>query len=135
MLIVDNNLLSDYLVGVEDAGAFLADREGHEWAVPAYVVYEAYLGVFHGGSDRLDAVRHGIRSDFEVLPVTERTAYLALRIQDELQNRGVTLDRADALIAASSREHGGTFATAEKQFFRDDVRDVLDVTPYRPSYL
>ena len=30
VLIVDNDLLSDYLVGVEDAGAFLANHGGHE---------------------------------------------------------------------------------------------------------
>jgi predicted nucleic acid-binding protein len=135
MLIVDNNLLSDYLVGAPDAGAFLREYEAREWAVPSYVAYEAYLGAFHGHGDRLDPVRHGVRSDFEVLPVTERTAYLALQIQGELQDSGVALDRADALIAASSREHGGAFATAEKQFFTDEVEDVLDVVPYRPSYL
>ncbi|MBX0297279.1 hypothetical protein [Haloarcula nitratireducens] len=45
---------------------------------------------------------------------------------------GVPADHPDALVAASAREHGGAFATAEKHFWNDDVQSVLSVAPYDP---
>jgi predicted nucleic acid-binding protein len=47
-------------------------------------------------------------------------------------DRGVPADHPDALIAASAREHGGTFATTEKHFWKDEVQAVLPVAEYAP---
>jgi len=44
----------------------------------------------------------------------------------------VPLEHPDALIAANAREHGATFGTAEREFWNDDVRAVLDVAEYAP---
>jgi predicted nucleic acid-binding protein len=69
----------------------------------------------------------------DVLAVTGRTADEAATLQDELMERGVPADHPDALIAASAREHGALFATAERHFWQDDVRSVLDVVAYEPE--
>ncbi|WP_121822999.1 PIN domain-containing protein [Halostella salina] len=134
MLVLDNNLLSDYLAGKPAAESFLREYEPDPWAVSGIVAYEAYMGCLHGYIDGdVSTVRQAIGSSMDVLDVTERTAAEAVELQRELLDRGVPADHPDALIAASAREHGGTFGTAEKQFHRDDVREVLSVAAYDPD--
>lgn len=133
MLCLDNNLLSDYLDGSDDARRFLSDHEDEPWAVSSIVLYEALVGVVHGyvGGD-VPTVREAITSSMDVLETTERTAGEAADLQRELLDRGVPADHPDVLVAANAREHGATFATAEKHFWRDEVREVLDVAVYDP---
>ncbi len=50
----------------------------------------------------------------DILATTQQTAIEGYDLQKELHDRGVSVDHLDALIAASAREHGGRFATAEK---------------------
>jgi len=133
MLVFDNNLLSDYLDGTDTARRFLKQYEREVWGVPTIVLYEAYMGSLHGYIDGDPAViRNAVTSSMEILPVTQRTAGEAVALQEALLSRGVPADHPDALIAASAREHGGTFATAEKHFWTDDVQSVLDVAVYNP---
>lgn len=133
MLVLDNNVLSDYLDGEPTAREFLRGYESEAWAVPSTVLYEALMGCVHGYVDGdPDVVRSAITASMDVLDVTEATAAEAAALQGALLERGVPADHPDALIAASAREHGGTFATAEKHFWRDDVQAVLDVAPYDP---
>jgi len=134
MLVVDTTLLSDYLDGKESARAFLQQYEHDEWAVPSIVLYEAYQGAIHGYVDASPAViRRAVTTSMDVLDVTERTATEAASLQESLLSRGVPADPPDALIAASAREHGGTFATAEQHFWKDDVQSVLSVAEYDPQ--
>lgn len=133
MLVLDNNLLSDYLDGTDDARRFLQRYEQEAWAVPAIALYEAYMGAVHGYIDGSpDAIRRAVTSSMDVLDVTDRTADEAASLQRELMRRGVPADHPDALIAAVAREHGATFATAEKHFWDDEVRSVLSVAKYDP---
>jgi len=133
MLVLDNNLLSDYLDGKESAEAFLREHESDPWAVSGIVLYEAYMGSVHGYIDGdVETIREAVTTSMDVLAVTEQTANVAADLQDRLLERGVPADHPDALIAASAVEHGGTFATAEKQFWNPDVQAVLDVAEYDP---
>jgi len=134
MLVLDNNLLSDYLDGKESARTFLKQHEQQAWAIPTIVLYEAYMGSVHGyidGSPEL--IRQAVTTSMDVLDVTQQTADEAAAIQQALLDRGVPADHPDALIAASAREHGGTFATAEKHFWDDEVQSVVPVAAYDPS--
>jgi len=133
MLVFDNTLLSDYLDGMDTARQFLQGYEQEAWAVPSIVLYEAYMGCIHGyigGSPSV--IAQAVTTGMDVLAVTGETADEAASLQRELLDRGVPADHPDALIAASAREHGGTFGTAEKHFWQDDVRSVLDVAAYDP---
>ncbi|WP_436935293.1 PIN domain-containing protein [Halovenus marina] len=133
MLVFDNNLLSDYLDGVDTARHFLQQHEQRVWAIPSIVLYEAYMGSIHGYIDGTPStLRQAVTASMEVLPVTERTADEAASLQEELLSAGVAADHPDALIAASAREHGGTFATAEKHFWDDRVQSVVPVAEYDP---
>ena len=133
MLVFDNNLLSDYLDGTEPARQFLTQHEQRAWAVPSIVLYEAYMDCVHGYIDGTPAeLRQAVTTSMDVLDVTERTATEAVSLQEKLLDRGVPADHPDALIAAAAREHGGTFATAEKLFWKDSVQTVLDVAKYDP---
>ncbi|WP_142859829.1 PIN domain-containing protein [Salinigranum halophilum] len=133
MLVLDNNLLSDYLDGKQAARTFLEQYEEESWAVSSIVLYEAYMGSIHGyigGSP--STIRQAITMSMDVLDVTEQTANEAASLQEELMAVGVPADHPDALIAANAREHGGTFATAEKHFWKPDVQSVLPVAKYDP---
>jgi hypothetical protein len=133
MLVLDNNLLSDYLDGKDTARVFLEQYEDEEWAVSAIVLYEAYMGCIHGYIDGSpDTIRQAVTMSMDVLEVTERTADEAASLQADLMDRGIPADHPDALIAASAREHGGTFATAERHFWNDEVQAVLPVAEYDP---
>ncbi|MFT4946696.1 MAG: tRNA(fMet)-specific endonuclease VapC [Natronomonas sp.] len=67
-----------------------------------------------------------------LLDTTEQTANEAVSLPAELVSRGVPTDHPNALIAASARDHGGTFATAENHFREEPVRSVLAVAEYAP---
>ena len=134
MLVLDNNLLSDYLNGTEEADAFLTRHEQEEWAVSSIVLYEALMGAVYGHIEATpETVRAGVESSMAVLPTTAQTAVAGQTLQEDLLDRGAPVGQLDALVAASAREHGGRFATAEKQFWEDEVRSVLDVEPYEPE--
>lgn len=133
MLVLDNNLLSDYLDGKESARRFLKRYEEEAWAVSSIVLYEAYMGCLHGyigGSP--EKIRQAITTSMEVLEVTAHTADEAASLQRALLDRGVPADHPDTLVAASAREHGAALATAEKHFWKEEVRSVLDVVEYDP---
>lgn len=134
MLVFDNTLLSDYLDGDPSARQFLQQYEQEVWAVPSIVLYEAYMGSIHGYIDGSPAVlRQAITTSMDVLDVSAQTATEAASLQEDLMSRGVPADHPDALIAASAREHGGVFATAEKHFWKDEVQSVLSVAAYDPD--
>ncbi|KDS91118.2 sugar metabolism cluster protein [Halorubrum saccharovorum] len=134
MLVLDNNVLSDYLNGTDAAREFLTVHESDPWAVSSIVLYEALMGATYGYIDVEPAtMRQAVTGSMRVLDVTERTATEARRLQDDLLEEGSPVDQLDALIAASAVEHGGTFATAEKTFDSDTVRSVLDVAVYEPE--
>lgn len=133
MLVLDNTLLSDYLDGKASARRFLQQYEQEVWAISSIVLYEAHMGSIHGYIDESPAViRQAITTSMDVLDVTAQTATEATSLQADLMSRGVPADHPDALIAASAKEHGGMFATAEKHFWKDDVQSVLSVAEYDP---
>lgn len=133
MLVLDSNLLSDYLDGKQTARTFLQRFETEPWEVSGIVLYEAYMGSVHGYIDGdVETIRDAVTTSMDVLPVTDQTALEAADLQEQLLDRGVPADHPDTLISASAREHGGRFATAEKHFWDDAVQDVLDVVEYDP---
>lgn len=134
MLLLDNTLLSDYLAGRGAAREFLEEYENDRWAVSTIVLYEAYMGAIHGYiGGPPTRIRQAVSASMDVLPVTMTTADEAAVLQEELRERGVPADHPDALIAASAREYGAVFATADEHFHRDAVQEVLPVACYDPA--
>jgi len=133
MLFLDNTILSDYLSGTDSARQFLEQYEQEVWAVSAIALYEAYMGCAHGYIDATPAtVRQAVTASMTVVDVTQQTAAEAEAMQQELLDLGLPADSPDILIAASAREHGGTFATADKHFWKPEMESVLSVAKYDP---
>ncbi|ELY50191.1 PIN domain-containing protein [Natronolimnohabitans innermongolicus] len=133
LIILDNNLLSDYLNGTVDAREFLEEHDRDRWGISSIVLFEALMGSLYGYIDATpDEINHAIATSMDVFTTTQRTAIEAHDLQSKLHDRGAPVDQLDALIAASALEHGGRFATAEKQFWMDDVQEVLPVEEYNP---
>jgi len=121
------------LSGSTAARRFLEKYEAEPWVVSNVVVYETFMGSLHGYIDGdVSTIRQDVTASMDVLDVTEQTAVEAADLQNELLARGVPADNPDTLIAANAREHGATFATAEKHFWKSEVQDVLDVAEYDP---
>lgn len=134
MLVLDTNLLSDYLNGTEAAREFLEGYEQDPWGVPAIVLYEASMGAVYGYIEASpETVHHAVSTSMNVLDATERTSIEARDLQRTLLNRGTPLERIDALIAASALEHAATFATADRRFWDDSIESALPVARYDPS--
>ena len=133
MLLLDNTILSDYLAGVDTARQFLEQYEQEVWAVSSIVLYEAYMGCVHGYIDATPAmVRQAVNTSMTVVDVTQQTAAEAETLQQELLELGAPADSPDVLIAATAREHGGTFATADKHFWKPEIEELLSVAQYDP---
>lgn len=131
MLLLDTNVLSDYLAGYEPARELLIEYEDDEWIVSSLVLYETYMGVLYGyvpGTP--DEVLSIVDSTMEIVDVTEQTANESARLQRELLEIGVPADQPDGLIAASAREHGAALVTADETFWNDEVDAVFDVVRY-----
>lgn len=133
MLFLDNNVLSEYVRGKDSAAEFLDDYDDEEWAICSIVLYEALEAAIHGYIDLNPAtLKEYLTASLEIVDVTERTATEAQALQRQLMDRGVQAENPDVLIVAAATEHGGTFATAEKLYWRDDVQDVIDVAEFDP---
>lgn len=134
MLVLDTNLLSDYFNGTDSARSFLTEYEREEWAVPAIVLYETLMGAVYGYIQApTNDVYHAVSSSMMVLEISERTAVEARNLQKALLSEGEPVEQLDALIAASAREHGGTFATADQRFWTDTVESELAIARYEPT--
>ena len=133
MLVLDNTILSDYLAGVDTARGFLQQYEQEVWAVSSIALYEAYIGCAHGYIEATpEMVKQAITASMTLVDVTPQTAAEAEVMQRELLELGIPADSPDILIAAAAREHGGTFATADKHFWKPEMESVFSVAKYDP---
>jgi predicted nucleic acid-binding protein len=131
VIVLDSNIVSDYLVGRSAAESFLREHESERCAVSTIVVYEVMMGAVHGHlGGEPDSIRDGLTMSFDILPVDDEVAQAAVELQSELLDVGALAEAQDALIAATARYHGGQFATNEQTFWKPAVQSVLDVVEY-----
>ena len=112
LLVVDTDVLIDYLRDQAQAVAFLEDRD-QPLAVSVVTIAELYVGVRAGEErQRLDAFVQA----FEVLSLEREAAAVAgLWRQQYGRSHGTGL--ADALIAASVHAAGASLATLNRRHF------------------
>ncbi len=111
-ILLDSDVLIDYLRGVPSAVAFLADNADCA-AVPAIVVAELYAGA-RGAAEI--ATLQTLTDALVVLPITAATARSAGLLKARYgPSHGVGL--VDALIAATALEHGLSPATLNTRHF------------------
>jgi predicted nucleic acid-binding protein len=112
LLVVDTDVLIDYLRDQADAVAFL-EGCAQPLALSVVSVAELYVGVREGEElRRLD----GFVAAFEALPL-EREAAVQAGLWRRQYGRSHGTGLADALIAASVAAAGGTLATLNRRHF------------------
>lgn len=135
VLCLDNSVLRKYAKEDPDPVVvdYLADRHAESWSVPAVVTYEFYR-IAETPQDVRRARRrlHAIIDD--VLPYTDAVAAETATLETTLEQQDVHLDIADLLHAATAREAGATFVTADaNDFDRPPIHDLLDLEIVRPA--
>ena len=112
MLVIDTDVLIDYLRDQPDAVAFLEGTE-QSLAVSVVSIAELYVGVREGEEQqRLDA----FVSAFEALPLDRKAGVQACLWRRQYgPSHGTGL--ADALIGASVEESGATLVTLNRRHF------------------
>jgi predicted nucleic acid-binding protein len=113
LLVIDTDVLIDYLRDQAQAVTWLEERAELNLAVSAVTLAELYVGVREGEErSRLDA----FSAAFGVLPLDGATATQAgLWRRQYGRTHGTGL--ADALIAASVQAAGGTLVTLNQRHF------------------
>ena len=112
-MLVDTDILIDYLRGQVDAVAFL-EKHIAEISISAVSVAELFQGV-REGRERTDLAT--MLSALVVLPLTEETAELAgLFRRDHRGSLGCGL--ADCMIAATAARHGLELITLNVKHFQ-----------------
>lgn len=111
-LLIDTDVLIDYLRGVPQAVAYLEDRE-ELMALSAVTVAELYAGVREGWERKALAAFVGA---FEVVPVDQPVAERGGLLRREYgKSHGTGL--ADALIAATAELRQATLVTVNRKQF------------------
>jgi hypothetical protein len=118
-LLIDTDILIDYLRGREDAVHFLESRQISMF-ISAITLGELYAGVREGQERRIldDFIEY-----FKVIPLSSKIAVKGgLFRRDFGKNHGVGL--ADAMIAATAQSENATLATLNQKHF-PMISDVL----------
>lgn len=123
MLVIDTDVLIDYLRDQAQAVTWLEERAEQTLAVSAVTLAELYVGVREGEErQRLDA----FAAAFDVLQL-DRPAAVQAGLWRRHYGRTHGTGLADALIAASVQAAGGTLVTLNRRHF-PMLADVL--VPY-----
>lgn len=129
MICLDNSVLRKY-ASPKAHPLVLSYLKGHAaepWSIPASVAYE-YLSYYDSPSE-IRRQRRNLDDLFEeIVPLTADVAVEAALIETSLAEQGVSLDAADLLHAATAREAGATFVTADvADFDHPPIHELLDV--------
>jgi predicted nucleic acid-binding protein len=116
-VLLDTNVISELVKGTPNANVLAFVSQARSAWIPVITVHELEFGIARlpKGKKRavLEAkVAHALTQYKErVLPITHREALEAALMRAEARGRGRALHLADALIAATAKEHGLTLAT------------------------
>ena len=122
-LLLDSDVLIDYLRGQADAVDFLKSTRG-DLRVSAATVAEIYVGVRDGAEREVLDCFIGLMEIVAITPAIAKQAGLWRRDYGKSHGTGIV----DALIAASASSSGSTLVTLNQKHF-PMLEDVL--VPYR----
>lgn len=133
-VLLDTNAVSDVMNGFTEVLDIL--RRYESYAVPAIVMGELYFMVENSARKienlaRVEAFLDGV----SVLPVTQETAKLYVRIRVELKRKGRPIPLHDYWVAATALEHKLPLLTRDSDFFDtiDDLQVVYSNSPFPPK--
>ena len=118
-VVLDTDVLIDYLRGLRSAAAFVEKlgREGAALATTAVNLFELAWGAYKLGEGRLRDVQK-LAGALAVLSLSEREALKAGEEMGYLESLGAPVDLRDVLIGVIARENGASVATGNVRHFR-----------------
>jgi predicted nucleic acid-binding protein len=129
MICLDNSVLRKFADPNPDPAvvAYLKDRGSEQWIVPAIIAYEFYsIETRRTDIQRVQSQLHAIID--EIRPFTDAVAVEAAALEGSLTQQNQSLATADLLSAATAREAGATFVTADKNDFdKRPLHELMDV--------
>jgi predicted nucleic acid-binding protein len=132
MRVLDANFLIDYLSGIQATKEYYAANGGDDetWIIPAPANAETIVGIGnHPDGDVDEAI--AAFGWAEVVSVDGDLAETAVRIADEIEPGGPSLDGVDGFVAAVGREWGAPVVSADSDLTHEATRRVVDVEEYR----
>lgn len=134
MLCLDNDVFRKFTTDPPDQNVvdYLAERHEEPWALPATVLFE-WLQIYES-HDTIRSKRSAVDKVIdEVLVIDDDVAVEAANMRARLAAGDTSLELADLLAAASAREAGATFATANKNDFdKRPIHELMDVDIVEP---
>lgn len=124
--LLDPNVVSYYLRGVESTVRHLQTRQPETVAISAITAMQLAYGVERRKSAALTKAVAGFISGVQVLPFTAEAAGQAGKIRTLLERRGIALSLADSQIAGHALALGLTLVTAAAAFRRVTGLKVVD---------
>lgn len=129
MICLDNSVLRKFADPNPDPAVvtYLKAHATEKWLVPAIVAYEYYSAETRRTDiQRLRSQLHA--SVDEIRPFTDAVAVEAAALEGSLHQQDRSLATADLLSAATAREAGATFATADRADFDNaPLHQLMDI--------
>ena len=117
MILLDTNILIQYLKGLDSVVQRLQDASPRDVAIPSVVAYELEYGTLKTGSARRREVASGLLAKFTQVPLDHDAAREAARIRVELEAQGVVIGPMDLLIAGTATSRGALLVTSNTSEF------------------
>jgi len=129
MLCLDNDVFRKYTNEPPDRNVvrYLVEHHEEPWGLPAIVLFE-WLQLYD--SHATIRTRRGQADELidEVLTLDDDVAVEAANMRAQLATAETSLDLADLLAAATARQAGATFVTANKNDFdKTPIHQLMDV--------
>lgn len=114
MILIDTDIVFEYLVGGESADETEKILQRVEAALSAITVYELFAGV---ASEKHLAQREDFVELCEIVELTTSMARTAARLYTDLRSQGRLIANEDLLIAATALETGYPLLTGNRSHF------------------
>jgi predicted nucleic acid-binding protein len=128
MIVLDNTIIRKYARPDPDEAVlnYLSEHRTEPWGIAAIVLFE-FLSYYDTQSKQ-----RMLRSQLEqavdnVISFDAETAAEAASMESSLKAADVSLDDVGLLIAATARQHQATFVTADKDFDKTPVHELMDI--------
>lgn len=125
-LLVDTDVLIDFLRGRAEAKEFIAEAWGRRSSLhyATVTVTELFAGIRSGEEDAVESLLTTMVS----IPLTNSIAKDAGDYLRQFRSQGITLSVPDTIIAASAKSVGADLATLNTKHF--PMSDIVVLKPY-----
>lgn len=129
MICLDNSVLRKFADPEPDPTVvtYLENHASDTWIVPAVIAYEFYSA--EASRQEVQRLQGDLQEAVdEIRPFTDDVAVEAAVLEGSLRRQDRSLATADLLSAATAREAGATFATADRRDFdKKPLHELLDI--------